>query len=399
MEMKIKIVLAAVVCLLFISGLSQLKECAGGEGAEIQDFRKNVDEFKEIMNRNTTIQSKDVQAARNKIEKAGTPEEKNAAYAEYVKAFGEMFVNDNLANKALDKAIESIENDADKFFDNGKEYKEEFGDDIKEFATELTGIYEEVEFVLTNMSISGPGESENPELAEMMNDTREMFDQVFKSDKKTQVELFDSISSLSSDGMDGNNVKSAVGDIRNTLVYAKQVLAFTRLKHLIEFKVASAVGKVSDLTGKLNKLMDEAFKGLDPAEFLEGIHNDSYDTSYMAFLMKNDLQKMAEKSGVISKTMRTKIKRSLKRFKMAPKPGSVKDSNPKHKYFYNSRKDRWFWVTNDEPTKKHWAPFDKEANTGKYIKFADGKWYSIAPIYNGKEVEIKTDSETKPAKM
>ena len=78
------------------------------------------------------------------------------------------------------------------------------------------------------------------------------------------------------------------------------------------------------------------------------------------------------------------------------KPTKPNDSNPEHHYFYNSKKNRWFWVTEDEPTKKHWAPFDKEANTGKYIEFVEGQWYSNAPIYQGKRVKINLDSKTKP---
>jgi hypothetical protein len=208
--------------------------------------------------------------------------------------------------------------------------------------------------------------------------------------------LIQKIGNLSSEGMTGENANSVVSDIKSTLVYANQVLAFTTLKHLMEFKATAAVGKMKNVMGQMNKLMKEVFKGMEPSKYLEGIHNDTYDTSYMTFIMKNDLQKMSEKSGIISKDMRAKIRKSLKRFKMAPRPGSVNDGNPEHKYFYNSKKDRWFWVTKDEPTKKHWAPFDKEANTGKYIKFVEGQWYSNAPIYQGKRVKINLDSKTKP---
>jgi hypothetical protein len=194
----------------------------------------------------------------------------------------------------------------------------------------------------------------------------------------------------------GESVNSVVGEMKDSLVYANHILTFTTLQHRMQFKATAAVGKMKNLMGQLEKLMNEAFKGLDPNEYLKGIHNDTYDTAYMAFIMKQDLLRMSEKSGIISKDMRAKIRKSLKRFKMAPRPGSVNDGNPEHNYFYNSKKDRWFWVTKDESTKKHWAPFDKEANTGKYIEFVEGQWYSNAPIYQGKRVKINLGSKTKP---
>ena len=395
--MKIRIGIAVLACLLFVFGVNQIKECAGGEGAEVKIFKKNMAEFKEIRKQNATIQSKELGVVQEKLKQGNlTDEEKRAAYIEQTNAYAKMFVNDNRAKKALEKAIESIENDADKYFDSGKEGKEEFGVEFKEFATELKGIHEEVEIALTNMEIETPEGVENPEVTEDMNRTREMFEQVFKETKKTHAELIQKIGNLSSEGMAGENANSVVGDMKNTLVYAKHILEFTRLKHLIEFKVAAAHGKLTNVIGRMQKLMNEAFKGLDPHEYLDGIDSDSYDTSYMSFLMLSDLEKMATKSGIITKDMRAKIRKSLRRFKMAPRPGSVNDGNPEHKYFYNSKKDRWFWVTKDEPTKKHWAPFDKEANTGKYIEFVEGQWYSNAPIYQGKRVKINLDSKTKP---
>jgi len=42
------------------------------------------------------------------------------------------------------------------------------------------------------------------------------------------------------------------------------------------------------------------------------------------------------------------------------KPTKPNDSNPEHKYFYNQKKGRWFWVTDDEPRKKNWVQADKE---------------------------------------
>ena len=395
--MKIRIGIAVLACLLFVFGVNQMKECAGGEGVEVKIFKKNMAEYKEIIKQNATIQSKEVVAAQENLQRENlTDEERNAAYIELTNAYGKMYVNDNRAKEALEKAIESLEKDADKYFDSGKEGKEEFGVEFKEFATELTSIQEEMEIALTNMEIMTPAESENPELAEQMEETREMFEQVFEDMRESHAELIQKIGNLSSEGMTGENANSVVSDIKSTLVYANQVLAFTTLKHLMEFKATAAVGKMKNVMGQMNKLMKEVFKGMEPSKYLEGIHNDTYDTSYMAFIMKNDLQKMQEKSGIISKDMRAKIRKSLKRFKMAPRPGSVNDGNPEHNYFYNSKKDRWFWVTKDESTKKHWAPFDKEANTGKYIEFVDGQWYSNAPIYNGKRVKINLDSKTKP---
>ena len=395
--MKIRIGIAVLACLLFVFGVKQIKECAGGEGAEVMVFKKNMAEYKEIIKQNSTIQSKEVVAAQENLQRENlTDEERNAAYIELTNAYAKMYVNDNRAKEALEKAIESLEKDADKYFDSGKEGKEEFGVEFKEFAIELTGMHEEVEIALINMEIKTPEGSENPEVTEMMNDTREMFGQVFEDMRESHAELIQKIGNLSSEGMTGENANSVVSDIKSTLVYANQVLAFTTLKHLMEFKATAAVGKMKNVMGQMNKLMKEVFKGMEPSKYLEGIHNDTYDTSYMAFIMKNDLQKMQEKSGIISKDMRAKIRKSLKRFKMAPRPGSVNDGNPEHNYFYNSKKDRWFWVTKDESTKKHWAPFDKEANTGKYIEFVDGQWYSNAPIYQGKRVKINLDSKTKP---
>ena len=395
--MKIRIGIAVLACLLFVFGVNQIKECAGGEGAEVMVFKKNMAEYKEIIKQNSTIQSKEVVAAQENLQRENlTDEERNAAYIELTNAYGKMYVNDNRAKEALEKAIESLKKDADKYFDSGKEGKEEFGVEFKEFAIELTGMHEEVEIALTNMEIETPEGIENPEVTEMMNDTREMFGQVFEDMRESHAELIQKIDSLSGEGMAGENADSVVSDIKSTLVYANQVLELTRYKHLMEFKATAAVGKMKNVMGQMNKLMKEVFKGMEPSKYLEGIHNDTYDTSYMNFIMKNDLQKMSEKSGIISKDMRAKIRKSLKRFKMAPRPGSVNDGNPEHNYFYNSKKDRWFWVTKDEPTKKHWAPFDKEANTGKYIEFVDGQWYSNAPIYNGKRVKINLDSKTKP---
>lgn len=74
-------------------------------------------------------------------------------------------------------------------------------------------------------------------------------------------------------------------------------------------------------------------------------------------------------------------------------PEDFCDDNPDHHYFYDPRHRRWFWVTEDEPRDKHWAPFDYEAGTGKYIECEGDKWYSFAPVYNGKRVQIYTDEE------
>ena len=97
-----------------------------------------------------------------------------------------------------------------------------------------------------------------------------------------------------------------------------------------------------------------------------------------------------EHSNIIEQIMKAEVK--------VPKPDEVTpedfcDENPDHYYFYDPRNRRWFWVTEDEPRDKHWAPFDYDAGTGKYIECEGDKWYSFAPVYNGKRVQIYTDEE------
>lgn len=397
--MKVRVVLAVFACMMFVFGVNQLKECAGqGGGAKVQTFRNNVAEYKEIMSRNRTIQSKDLQDARDKIENAGSPEEKKAAYEEQTEALGEMFINDQRAMKKLDKAIELITKDGSTFFADGKEAKEEFGDEMKEVAVELGVIFAEIETDLSVISLeTEEGATEAPGIAE----TRDLFEGIFKSNREAQAKLLKSIETIMGTGIDDSSADSAIGDIKSTLEYAKFVLDFARLSHLAAFKMSAAVGKVKKVVGRMRDLMKEVFAGLDPDEFLDGIHNDSYDTSYIAFLMQCDLEDMAAESGVISEEMVAKIKTKVRNLRTAPPPGSVNDGNPDHHYFYNKKKDRWFYITKKDRKTKHWAPFDKEANTGKYVRYdiSEGQWYSTAPVYKGKENKIISTPKKEPAKM
>lgn len=132
-------------------------------------------------------------------------------------------------------------------------------------------------------------------------------------------------------------------------------------------------------------------------KLLEGIHSDQYDTDYINYVMLRDLEN-SRFSTMGTHTIGEKVIKKLNSLRKVPKPGSVSDGNPNHKYFFHKDKDRWYWIDanyqgNIREAPKNYAPFDYEAGTGKYIKYKDGKWYSYAPIYNGAEVEIFPDTE------
>jgi hypothetical protein len=47
--MKIRIGIAVLACLLFVFGVKQIKECAGGEGRRLWFSKRTWAEFKEII--------------------------------------------------------------------------------------------------------------------------------------------------------------------------------------------------------------------------------------------------------------------------------------------------------------------------------------------------------------
>ena len=186
--------------------------------------------------------------------------------------------------------------------------------------------------------------------------------------------------------------ENAIDNLRATFKYAKSMLNFSRQMHTIDFKITAAVGKVTGLQEKLSDLMESSFQGMSPDEYLEGIHSDQYDASYMNLILVKDLKNVGTDFNFLGRKYQKKLKKKIKAMKSKPKPGSVKDNDKSHAYFYDRKKMRWFWVDRDNPRgEKHYAPFDYEAGTGLYIKYKDGKWYSFAPIYNDQEVEIFPD--------
>lgn len=176
---------------------------------------------------------------------------------------------------------------------------------------------------------------------------------------------------------------------------AEKMLQFSRMTHIVNFKVAASVGKVTGIQGKLNKIMNDSFQGLSLDEYMGGINLDSYDSDIVTSLMLNDLEQMADVFGTMTKDLNNKLKAKVKQIKLQPRPGSIDDGNSNHKYFYDRNLKRWWWVDKSNMRgAKNYAPFDYEAGTGMYIRYDQktDKWFSYAPLYNGKEVEIFPDT-------
>ena len=78
------------------------------------------------------------------------------------------------------------------------------------------------------------------------------------------------------------------------------------------------------------------------------------------------------------------------------KPTKPNDSNPEHHYFYNSKKNSWFWVTEDEPRKKHWVQADKEKADEKAKETPVEKTTTKKKVTGGKVYKKPSATEKPP---
>ena len=78
------------------------------------------------------------------------------------------------------------------------------------------------------------------------------------------------------------------------------------------------------------------------------------------------------------------------------KPTKPNDSNPEHHYFYNSKKNSWFWVTEDEPRKKHWVQADKEKADEKAKETPVEKTTTKEKVTGGKVYKKPSATEKPP---
>ncbi|MAF20950.1 MAG: hypothetical protein CMI55_04795 [Parcubacteria group bacterium] len=371
--MKARIVLPLLVLFIITFGSCQLLR-----GAELVDFQKKVDEYKSILGANELVRA-DVNDAREAVINAGTPEEKAEAYATLTKNMAETIVNYKKAEKALDDVLATLEEGIDMGDEGGATLQGE----LDNYMGDIDFVFEEMQETILNM---GTNTDMDDDLKETVQDNKALFLDMFKNAKKEKKEL---MSLLEGKGSSEN----AIDNLRATFKYAKSMLSFSRQMHTIDFKITAAVGKVTGLQEKLSDLMESSFQGMSPDEYLEGIHSDQYDASYMNLILVKDLKNVGTDFNFLGKEYQKKLKLKIKAMKSKPKPGSVKDNDKSHAYFYDRKAMRWFWVDKDNPRgEKNYAPFDYEAGTGLYIKYKAGRWYSFAPIYNGQDVEIFPDS-------
>ncbi len=368
-------------------------------GAELKDFKKSMGEFKDIMETNNSIKSSEVKKIEQKIQNAKTDNEITNAYAEYTDAFAKMIVNDKRAEESLNKALSNLQ-DAPKWFQKGGDVNDALGNTFKTSAADITSLYQDMENAISGLASSDlTSPVSDGKDKELMTETKKFFQELYAGFKEQNKELFSKLEIVKNKGVNTNSVDTAIGDIKRTLGYYKNVLAFTRSVHLVEFKKAAAVGKVRCLQERLADLMDGVFQGLPVEDYFEGIHSDQYDTAYINYIMVKDLEN-SRFSTMGTHKISEKVMKKLSSLRKVPKPGSVNDGNPNHKYFLDKDKDRWYWIDttcqgNVRESPKTYAPFDYEAGTGKYILFKNGRCYSTAPIYNGAEVEIFPDEELK----
>ncbi len=371
--MKAKNVLPFLVLILFTFGSSHLLR-----GAELVDFQKKVENYKDILGANELVMA-DMNDARQSVIDAKTPEEKSEAYANLTKHMAESIVNYKKAEKALDDVLVDLQGGINLGDEGGATLKSELANYIED----IDFVFDEMQETILNM---GTNTDMSEDLKETVKENKALFMDMFKNAKKEKKEL---IKLLQGKGSSEN----ATQNLQATFEYAKSMLSFSRQMRTIDFKITAAVGKVTGLQEKLTDLMESSFKGMSPDEYLEGIYNDQYDSAYMNLILVKDLKNVGTEFNFLGKKYQKKLKAKIRAMKSMPKPGSIKDGDPSHKYFYNKKKKRWFWVDKDNPRgERHYAPFDYEAGTGLYIKHKNGKWYSFAPIYNGQEVEMFPDS-------
>ncbi|MFV1974921.1 MAG: hypothetical protein ACC651_04195 [Candidatus Scalindua sp.] len=371
--MKTKNVLPFLVLILFTFGSSHLLR-----GAELVDFQKKVENYKDILGANELVMA-DMNDARQSVIDAKTPEEKSEAYANLTKHMAESIVNYKKAEKALDVVLVDLQGGINLGDEGGATLKSELANYIED----IDFVFDEMQETILNM---GTNTDMSEDLKETVKENKALFMDMFKNAKKEKKEL---IKLLQGKGSSEN----ATQNLQATFEYAKSMLSFSRQMRTIDFKITAAVGKVTGLQEKLSDLMESSFKGMSPDEYLEGIYNDQYDSAYMNLILVKDLKNVGTEFNFLGKKYQKKLKAKIRAMKSMPKPGSIKDGDPSHKYFYKKKKKRWFWVDKDNPRgERHYAPFDYEAGTGLYIKYKNGKWYSFAPIYNGQEVEMFPDS-------
>ena len=370
--MKAKNILPFLVLIVITFGSSHLLP-----GAELVDFQKKVEEYKNILGTNDLVRA-DVNDAREAVISASTPEEKAEAYATLTKHMAETIVNYKKAENALDDVLTALEGG----INMGDEGDATLKGELDNYMGDIDFVFEEMQETILNI---GANTDMDDDLRETVKDNKALFLEMFKNAKKEKKELMDLLKGKGSS-------ENAIDNLRATFKYAKSMLNFSRQMHTIDFKITAAVGKVTGLQEKLSDLMESSFQGMSPDEYLEGIHSDQYDASYMNLILVKDLKNVGNDFNFLGRKYQKKLKKKIKAMKSKPKPGSVKDNDKSHAYFYDRKKMRWFWVDRDNPRgEKHYAPFDYEAGTGLYIKYKDGKWYSFAPIYNDQEVEIFPD--------
>lgn len=370
MNMKDKSVLFLLILFVFTLGSSPFLL-----GAELVDFKKKLEKYDDTI-RTTNQFMKKVKEAQESVIKAGTPEEKSEAYAMLADRLAESVINYKKVENTLDDVLADLRSGINLGNGGAKTIKGE----LTNLIGDIHAVFDEMEGTLLSMdSNTGTGR----DLGETMKETKDLFRNMLQNAKERYNELIKLI-----DVGGKENDKNVIHSLQTSFEYAKSVIRFSRQMYTVNFKFAAAVGKVTNMQDKLRNLLTE--HGM-PDRIIEGVWLDQYDTDYIHYVMRKDISNINIEHGLLSPDYWKELRGKIAELKSMPRPGKVEDDDPIHKYFYDRGKKRWFWVSEDNPREKHYAPFDYEAGTGAYIKYKNGKWYSFAPIYNGHEVEIFPD--------
>lgn len=145
--MRVKVVFSLSVLLILFLGLNNFLI-----GAELVDFQKNVNDFKnDIGNKNTVI--KEVEKAASTIREAYTEKEKAEAYTKYAETLAESIVNYKRAEKSVGKVLE----DLDSGLNFGKDGKVSIQEELKNYAIDINDVYNDIDNVISNFDLQFDG--------------------------------------------------------------------------------------------------------------------------------------------------------------------------------------------------------------------------------------------------
>ena len=393
----------AFVLLLFALGISELSYGAK-EGSEEVQFRVNMQDFKAKLEMNENVRNDKIEKLVGELMVPGrTEKELSEVYGKLAMAHAEIVINDGLAEDKIAKAKELLKG-ARNWYDpadpNSVNKAKGLAEKCKFYASDIRGLLGKMEKQTKRMAASSKeigGSSKSSKIsaafAKTFNLKTEHFEELLAFLDGFKV-------GEAPDPKNSNQMNSFFSNMEELLTLYADSVSFSKTLDDLEVRKYLALGNITHVQGKIGDLIKEVTggEGGNVEDYFENMWQDSYDKQYLDYIMMRKITKGATENSVFADEKFDDITKRAIMFELVPE--SVSDGNPDHKYFLDTKRKEWFWVSDSgDPLEKHYDvpkdPYLEEIDDGRFVRYDTEKniWLSTHPNYDGEARPIFKDDD------